>query len=183
MRTSKPLLAGAMSATMLLLASYGTNAQVVDDIIGPPIVLELFDEKVMPGNGCQATIGTQARDLNHFVPYLINTSNTYRAVTCPVVRDNTTNTTGTWSAAVTGYNPGGNVYCSINSYSPLGGFVDLGAAATAVVGNFTLNVDSAGSPLNLSVNDGYYTVYCSLPPNARLYSYRWAERLRTDRNN
>lgn len=173
MRNRMFLLRGILAASTLLFATQGAHAQI-------------FDEKVMPGSGCQATFGFQAGDLNHYAPFLRNTANAPRDVTCTIVRDNTTNLVGTWSAAVTGNNPGGVVFCALYSYDEFGGFLDLGAAAVAAAGNFTLGLDGPGginNQLTVSAPDSYYALLCNLPAGAELYSYRWAERVPTDANN
>lgn len=148
--------------------------------IDPIIVLpEFFDNKTMPGNACQAMYGSQSNGLNHYAPFLHNTANDNLRVTCPIVRDNTSNGNGTWSANVYGWNPpGANFFCSLYSYSTHGALQQVALANTGVAGNITLSLD-----VNNSAFNGFYTIYCSLPGNARLYSYRWAEPLRTDRNN
>ena len=173
MRNPMYLLGGILVASTLSFVTQVAQAQ-------PPI----FDEKVMPGSACQATIGSQAGELNHYAPYLKNFADSAVSVTCPIVRDNTTNLTGTWSAAVTGYNPGGVVFCTLYSYDEFGAFLDLSAAAVAAVGNFALVLDMPPvGPLAVSAIDSYYSVLCNLPAGAQLYSYRWAERIPTDYNN
>ena len=175
-------------ATVAILTSINTVSAAdltidpvvaVDPVIDPIIVLpELFDNKTMPGNACEAMYGSQSGVLNHYTWGLYNTANGYVRVSCPIVRDNTSNGNGTWSANVYGFNPGGNFACSLYSYSTHGALQQVASANTAAAGNITLSLDVNNSSFN-----GFYTIYCNLPANARLYSYRWAEPLRTDRNN
>ena len=149
-------------------------------VIDPGVIIlpDLFDNKTMPGNACQTMYGSQAGVINHYAAFLHNTANGYVRVTCPIVRDNTNNSNGTWSVNVYGFNPGGNYACSLYSYSTHGALQQVNSAGAAAAGNITLSLDVNNSSFN-----GFYTLYCNLPGNARLYSYRWAEPLRTDSNN
>ena len=178
----KAFLAGVLSATMAGTASAQVTATPVVpdlDIVLP--TFELFDAKTIPGLACQPYYGSQSGDFNHYVSGIYNASNGYRRVSCPIVRDNTVNTTGTWgvdNVYVYATKPAGSLYCYLYSYTAHGGFVAADSAGTFAVGNVTLRLD-----VNSSANMGFYAVYCNMPPNSTIRSLKWLEPLRTDFNN
>ena len=187
MNTWKCTFAGMLIASASLLA-VGASAQTVNPIepvipveplvpIDPIVVFELYDSKTLAGNACGPMIGSQSGLLNHYPAFLRNVSQTYTRIICPIVRDNTVNTTGTARVYVYGYNPGGSFSCALYSYSSHGVWQQSNSAGTGAVGNFTLSLD-----VNLSTNSGFYTMSCAMPRNSRLYSYKWIEFLRTDKN-
>ena len=178
----KAILAGTIAATMAGTASAQLTATPVVpdlDIVLP--TFELFDAKTIPGLACQPYYGSQSGDFNHYVSGIYNASNGYRRVSCPIVRDNTSNTTGTFgvdNVYVYATKPAGNLTCYLYSYTNHAGFVASDADSTAAVGNVTLQLD-----VNSSANTGFYAVYCYMPPNSTIRSLKWLEPLRTDRNN
>lgn len=180
MKTLTYILSAVLTAAMLPLITQSAQAQdIIREILQP-----ITDEKVVPGNACQPVLGAQAGDFNHLQQALVNVANGQREVTCPIVRDNTVNTNGTWNVAVTGFGQFGTVTCTVYSIDQFGFFQDMASASVNTrFRSFTLVLDNLflGS-LDVSARQGFYTLRCSLPANARLFSYRWTEFMSTDRN-
>lgn len=194
----------ALSAFSALLAASPAHAANGDGV-GPVLVPNpVFDAKTYPGLGCQAADGDQEVDLNHSavsswflqlppLPAILkggtwNESAAARKVTCPIVRDNISNATGTFGAAA-GANVGVNVWvnnqgaanalsCTLYSNNQWGVAVASNTAASAV-GQQQLNLD-----VNASIaGTGHYSLQCTLPPQSSVFSYRVYEFLPTDQNN
>lgn len=206
MKNLKITLSGAVAAASLLLAANGVLAQpsipVVNDtpIENPNTIPdsfpipEIFDEKVMPGIACEAQQGVHVSSLDRIAhpetgSYLENpvspgVGGRARSVKCPIVRDNTTNIDGTFSAAVTIYNPNDALFiCILDSYDEFGVWLDSVSRSTFVAGDQTLTLEPGPGDLTVSESNGFYVLRCTLPDEGRIYSYRWAEYLRTDLNN
>lgn len=176
MRAWKQTTLGAMVASTLTFYAATVSAQAIPP--GPPPAF--FDAKTMPGNACAVTSSTNSAAAERQIPSLWNVSERNVQVTCPIVRDNTTNGNGTFSAQLVGSNAtaGTRFYCALYSMRDDGRFVMATGSSFTRAGNFTLNLDVNGSPFN-----GVYTIYCNVPSKSRLHSYRWAEPMITDRNN
>ena len=58
------------------------------------------DIKVNSGTVCQANTGSQRGDFSYYSTGITNNATTTRYVSCPVVRDNTTNTDGIYYGQV-----------------------------------------------------------------------------------
>jgi hypothetical protein len=102
---------------------------------------------------------------------VINTSNTTdRTVTCPVVRDNTTNTNGTGDVWV--YVNRSNIAINQLSCTFYGTRASDGVTlfsvirSTSAVGPVRLTI-----PVPNSVAGGPYNLLCSLPPQSIIYAY------------
>lgn len=137
------------------------------------------DVKTYPGLSCQEVTGSQATDFSRYSPYIRNNATSSRLVVCPIVRDNSTTLIGT-AAAYTNvrvYNAGGTLWCYLDSSSPTG-LVNWDFKSTTTVGYVTLPND-----LNVSVADGYFNLYCSLPPSSRINGYKIGDWTSTDSNN
>lgn len=194
MKHSKLALSVVAAATSLLFTTHGVLAQPdIPEVDDTPIpISELYDEKVMPGIACEVEVGGHVRDINRRAKfaqnndrsYLENTASNGRRIVCPIERDNTRNNNGTMSAAVTIYNPPdrGSI-CVLDSYNEFGELLDSTSRSTTVAGDGTLTLEPGPSSLDVSTNNGFYVLRCTVPDDGRIYSYRWAEFLRTDRNN
>lgn len=128
------------------------------------------DNKAYPGSACTAW-GTSTDIEAQLFSEVVNTSGAnVNVVTCPIVRDNTINTTGTGTAWVYVHrDAAANSSLSCNLYSVNGssGALAFSAfASTNAVGNIRLNLQ-----LNNSVAAGPYTLRCTLPLLSKIYSY------------
>ncbi|MBD0345040.1 MAG: hypothetical protein ICV63_09515 [Coleofasciculus sp. Co-bin14] len=127
------------------------------------------DRKTYPGNLCQpgpfATASTISYGLDGSVE---NTASGSIYVVCPVVRDNTTNTTGLKQIQVQINKPSSTgTYCSFYSKS---------ADGVNTFFNEKWNFEGSGNRI-ISLNvqksyaSGYYFIACILPPKAKVVSY------------
>jgi hypothetical protein len=132
------------------------------------------DSKNYPGSGCAPDDGNPST----FIRYaggLWNADGTNElGVSCPIVRDNTTNTNGLNTSIVWVYNTGGTLSCTVSSISEYGQVKSYNTQSTTAVGNVKL----VFPPLLSSTNTGgTYTIWCSLPKSvgytyARIYAYQ-----------
>lgn len=141
----------------------------IDDIIIWPLFP--YDAKTFHGSECQPLYGSQSADINYYTNRVYNVGSGSRGVTCPVVRDNTTNTSGTFGTEIYVNNVAGKyLACTLYSYDSHGSWVASSTKSTTAGGKQTLYPD-----VNLSKNMGNYSVYCYLPKGASLYSYKVKE--------
>ena len=139
---------------------------------------QALDRKAFSGNGCEAYFGSNEADLDASIYGIHNRASGNRWVSCPIVRDNTTNTNGTsvvWVGADKGV---GTLSCYLRSQQGQGSNVTSDSAFTSAFGKQWLRLD-----VNSSSNYGYYMLYCSLPSNSRIASYHVEEFTFTDVNN
>jgi hypothetical protein len=129
------------------------------------------DGKVFSGNGCQPYFGSQAGDISAYSHKVYNSNGSYsRLVSCPIARDNTSNTNGISLAYVRVNRSSSTTYtlsCYLQSRDSLGTLIDSDSATYTGTGDASLYMN-----LTSSANLGYYTMYCSLPPYSGVYSYR-----------
>ena len=91
-------------------------------------------------------------------------------VSCPIVRDNTTNTNGISNVSVYGYRDGSTatpLTCifKVTSASTGADYYSL-SRASSVTGNISLTI-----PVTTSQSGGFYNMLCILPPRSKVYGY------------
>lgn len=139
------------------------------------------DSKIYPGSMCKVansawgstTTGTG------YAGYLQNYAGVV-GVTCPVVRDQAQGTTPA-SAWVSVYDPTTtwNVWCQLYSSNSLAGTIaySTGSTTDPFKGNDVLIMS------NVATGNGWWdslNIKCSLPENAKIYSYNVDETVQTD---
>ena len=78
------------------MALYGSMASA--GIIFP--IFPNFDAKTFHGNECQPVFGNQANFFNYYFNRIQHIGPGTRQVSCPIVRDHTTNTDGTFGTSI-----------------------------------------------------------------------------------
>jgi hypothetical protein len=150
--------------------------------IGMPYALAqvTHDVKTMAGYACKPIDGSEVASVTYNPDSLYNPTFANVVVVCPIERDNSNNTTGLWSADVVISNAFANVAfnCQLNSYSEDGVLQQNSSVGTTAAGVQTLSFN-----VNTSTINGFYSLLCTVPPFSDLISYRWADPVRTDRNN
>lgn len=131
---------------------------------------EAGDNKAYPGSACVAW-GTSTDIQAELYSEVVNNSTTDdNSVICPIVRDNTTNSTGTGTAWVYVYrDASATSSLSCNLYSAnasTGGLAFSDFNSTTGTGNIRLDLQ-----LSNSATAGPYTLRCILPPLSKIYSY------------
>lgn len=169
-------------ACSLLLAGVISQAQAsplpgeLELEISDPIGLK-YDAKTYPGINCEAQEIAQIDFFQNTQFTMTNPNPGRRTVVCPVVRDNTENTNGTyWGALVHIENPlNRTTECTLYSMDEFGVLIDSDTDSTGSAGNQTLVMD-----VDVSVPVGFYGIHCSLPFGGGVYSYEVREYLDTD---
>lgn len=128
------------------------------------------DNKAYPGSACVAW-GTSTDIQAELYSEVVNNSTTDdNSVICPIVRDNTTNSTGTGTAWVYVYRDASatsSLSCFLYSaVGSSGALSDSDSAFTTGTGNIRLDL-----ALGTSAAPGPYTIRCILPPLSKIYSY------------
>lgn len=189
--------------TIFALASIALSHSALagPDLPDPPLTRD-FDAKMYPGSSCQPYHGTQAFHFltfqNGIAPRLLrNASDSHPDalwVSCPIIRDNTRNTNGTWTWLSADDQTGVDVWvdvpagsdesllkCHLMSYELTGGgrVADHENVTPKKLqdGRFVLHMN-----VNLSADPGYYYLRCYLPWESTLRAYRVTEYLPTDDN-
>lgn len=131
------------------------------------------DEKVYTGAGCHEYYGSQSGDVDHRGHRLENTVASARWVTCPIARDNTSNTDGLpyvyvrmnrSTSASAGY------LCYLKNYTSYGVQTSWDSNTFSGTGDYSMYLTLA------STNSyGHYVVYCNVPSGSYLYNYRVIE--------
>lgn len=130
-----------------------------------------LDGKTYGGNSCVPGNYSYAPDLIPGSPHIMNLGAYFVSVTCPIVRDNLNNTTGTSNAKIYVQSDGVSILsCTLYSHDKNGVEVANQAASTSSAVVTALNV-SVGS----SAVDGNYSIECNLPPGGSIYSYKIVE--------
>lgn len=127
------------------------------------------DGKVHPGSMCQPSDYSDASGLSTGGGFMKNIGSVAKFVTCPVIRDNVTNTNGISRAKMVVYNSqsGSTTYCYLYSRSPSGGYIESEYSGVWTgVGHYTWNMD-----LDSSADRGLYYFSCYLSPGARVTAY------------
>lgn len=134
------------------------------------------DSKIYPGAACQPEFGSRAADLNSFGSFIENKStSTSMTVTCPIVRDNTTNSNGIAQVTVRiqtlrGESSVGS-RCELRSFDDKGGaFTTDSASIFGRAGFHTLTLQDVDIS---QAHAGHYALKCSLSQRfTRLIEYR-----------
>ena len=177
-------------AVFYLLVLFTSNFAFAQFVL-PPIGIvptpgsqPLFgDSKVHAGSFCQPLVGAQANRINTVSFGIENIGPFDTTVTCPILRDNTRNTTGTFTdrgskgVILRVFNPGGRLPCTLFSINPFSNVVATNSASTNQVGARTFSL-----AVNTSSSGGQYSIICTLPPGGRVYSYLVKEFRPTDTN-
>lgn len=134
------------------------------------------DSKIYPGAACQPTQGSRVSDLDSLSGFIVNknTSKSMR-VTCPIVRDVTTNSNGIAQVTVRIQNLRGESTvgsrCELRSFNDQGGALDVDSEAVfGRTGFHTLTLQDVDVS---QAHAGSYVLSCSLAPRfTRLIEYR-----------
>jgi hypothetical protein len=129
------------------------------------------DNKAYPGSMCGPFSGAPDIEADGGNAAVINTSNSFdRTVTCPVVRDNTTNANGTGTVWVYVYRDpaaANSLTCTFYSTRASDGVTLFSPSAlTNAAGFARLNITVPNS-----VAGGPYNLVCSLPPQSKIFAY------------
>lgn len=187
------------AALASVILANGVLAQIVDPDPDPgPTVPPKYDAKMYPGSACQPYYGTAAYRFlsfqNGIAPRLVSNQNETPPeaewVTCPIVRDNTSNTDGTWNNGASGTgvyvwvdvpadsNPD-LLSCHLFSYDMVSGNLldshNNDNPTQLASGRYVLGLDVSRSTVA-----GNYVVRCYLPWKSTLRAYRVTEYLSTD---
>ncbi|MES9969877.1 MAG: hypothetical protein ABW092_07555 [Candidatus Thiodiazotropha sp.] len=138
-----------------------------------------YDSKTYPGRNCIAQDANEANKFSNlaFGMYFHKDHSGYLYVDCPIVRDNTENTNGTYAVYVNVTNPPRTtmVECTLYSYSSTGSLLESYTDKTPLSGNRVLYLD-----VDYSSVGGYYGITCLLPSLGSVISYEVREYLNTD---
>jgi hypothetical protein len=134
------------------------------------------DSKIYPGAACQPEFGSRASDLNSFGSFIQNkNTSTSMTVTCPIVRDNTTNSNGIAQVTVRiqtlrGENSVGS-RCELTSFDDKGGAFTVDSASVfGQTGFHTLTLQDVDAS---QAHAGHYALKCSISQRfTRLIEYR-----------
>lgn len=146
-----------------------------DDVENVPQGVK-YDAKTYPGITCEAQSVAEIGLFQNLGFMMVNANQGRRSVVCPVVRDNTENTDGTWGAFVHISNPPNrSTDCTLYSYDQYNVLIDSDTGSTGAVGNQTIFLD-----VDASVDGGFYGITCELPNQGLVHSYEVREFLDTD---
>ena len=129
------------------------------------------DRKTFPGSSCTTWGNVNAEITGTDGAAVLNGSFTSAyTVSCPIVRDNTTNTNGISNVSVYGYRDGSTatpLTCifKVTSASTGADYYSL-SRASSVTGNISLTI-----PVTTSQSSGFYNMLCILPPRSKVYGY------------
>jgi hypothetical protein len=125
------------------------------------------DRKIHHGSMCQPQSISNANALGAFTEGAVNTGTNSIVVTCPIVRDNTQNTTGTAKAFSNVRSSGGQLLsCTLVSRDKNGNFI-----ASKFDSTTSNSPDSLDLDVNASAVLGSYAIFCILPPSGRIFNY------------
>ncbi len=136
------------------------------------------DYKTFHGSSCQPYTGSQQRDIDHRDNGLYNRGSGTRTVVCPIVRDNVNKTRGIWTDIFVNNPSRSRFSCWVDSRGKFGNVIEWRNRVTNAPGNQTLHID-----IYNMAKDGNFNLYCSVPKNGRIASYKTGEILSTDSNN
>jgi hypothetical protein len=120
------------------------------------------DRKVNSGTVCQANTGSQRGDFSYYSTGITNNAAATRSVSCPVVRDNTTNTDGVYYGQVwvTGT---GTHHCYLDNVDNDGTLGTWGSASRSGNGAFNIYLATTTSQTP-------YVFQCSMPAYGKIVS-------------
>ncbi len=196
--TSMVTLLASTSAISAPSISLHENIQIKPNIVLPPLrvpVLQQISPSLLPvlankltlatkdyktfhGSTCQPYYGSQQGDIDHRDNGLYNKGSGSRIIVCPIVRDNVNKTAGVWTDIFVNNPANSNFRCWVDSRGKFGNVIEWRNRATNQQGNQTLHID-----IYDMVQDGNFNLYCSVPKNGRIASFKTGEILRTDSNN
>jgi len=159
-------------STKTLIAVLGLASAVA---IAPPSYAA--DRKIMPGSACQPISETAEFSKDLFGRILNPSASARLFVDCPVVRDNTAS--GAGNAVISSFMkvfdangaPAPNIICTFFSEfdTSLAG-VDFATDSTGGSNAATLSfANITGDP------NGYYHIFCGIPPGGNIKEYQWDE--------
>src|SRR4051794_12459595 len=129
------------------------------------------DRKTFPGSSCTTWGNVGAEITGADGGAVLNASFTSAyTVSCPIARDNTTNTNGTPDVSVYGYRDGSTataLSCIFKVTRAADGtdYYSL-SRATSLTGSVVLTI-----PVTASISGGFYNMLCVLPPRSKIYGY------------
>jgi hypothetical protein len=128
------------------------------------------DGKIYPGAMCRAENQSYQQDLFYYRGGVENDGSSSRVVECPLVTDDTSNTSGLQELKVYVYIPqSGTVSCYAFSYDSDGDIYDSDYGSRTSTGaiDFGSSIDS--------VDNGFYRLRCTLPVGTRIAAIRASE--------
>jgi len=128
------------------------------------------DSKIHPGSMCKAYFGSDESSLRKGLGSVKNTTTSAVWVTCPIVRDNTTNTNGLSQAYIRigrSSTATADFWCTLDSRNTVG--TQSFFATNSYSGTSTT---SMSFNLSGSTNRGHYEILCRLPRDSNIFSYR-----------
>ena len=145
------------------------------------------DGKIYSGNMCQPLYGNPPNVYSTHYWGIRNVDTVERAVSCPVVRDNTQNKDGTWNPSASSRKgvvvrvedlDGGKLTCHLYSLTKFSINKDSDAAVTQQAGRQELYLTVKTS----DPGGGSYGLLCYLPPKGAVFNYWVREYSPTDPN-
>ena len=134
------------------------------------------DEKSIHHSACVGITDLARTNSAYFSSYLENQHASYtQTFMCPILRDNLTSDVANIRGFLYDSSATREITCTIAAYDEDGDYSDSylwDSAAVSVTGDVTFNLSSV---LPLAANNGYYVVWCDLPPGSRIYGFRWSE--------
>lgn len=155
----------------LLSATYLPIAVVLATLAAGAQPAHATDRKTFPGSSCTTWGNINAEITGTDGGSVLNGSFTSAyTVSCPIVRDNTTNTNGISNVSVYGYRDGATatpLSCifKVTTASTGADYYSL-SRASSVTGNISLTI-----PVTASQSGGFYNMLCVLPPRSKVYGY------------
>ena len=137
------------------------------DPVPPPVA----GAKVVSPAACRL-LGGGTSGLTYGAGHVTNTSGASASVVCPIVRDNTSNTTGLRDAEVAVTDATGTMSCAAVSVDRAGNI--LKSVGVTIPGTGSRIIDF-GSSMNLGVSRGHYQVTCNVPNGAKIHSVYYDE--------
>ena len=149
-----------------------------------------WDQKGYSGNFCDAYFASSAGQINDYWNGAHNSGTTAAWVSCPVMRDNHTETDGpsgyTW-VRVYDSTQTDSVRCTLNSTNNIAATPSIIANASDASSVAGVGHDWLGLRIPTAVGNsqiwGSYTMWCWLPPGSRIVYYNVYEATPTDSNN
>ena len=130
------------------------------------------DDKTITGSNCYPFFEGSSWVRVPAGAYNLNQTDSV-SVTCPILRDNTTNTTGLADVELQVAVSSGSMTCTAGAYDASAfGTIKTVVKTTTATGNSKLDW---GAALNKSSSVGTYAIDCDVPPFGQIYSLRYSE--------
>ena len=181
MITIKSVYKYALAYILLSSIAFGALAQAQQFELVPEInpIFVQYDAKTYPGITCEAQAVAEIDEFSNLGFDMFNANPGKRNVVCPIVRDNTKNTTGTLGVYVNAFNVANRTLtCTLFSADRFGVIIASDINSTSNSGDQTIYLD-----VDSSVDRGYYGINCELANGAAIRSYEVREYLDTDKDN